>query len=307
MNKFSDHFIYNNLEVAPVYFDGEITKYVISKTGRVFNTKSGKELKWKKDTRGYWKVTISHKGVAKDKRIHTLVALGFVENPNPEKYNIVNHIDGNKLNPIYTNLEWTDFSGNMRHAIDNGLIPILRGEDKGRAILTNDQVHQICKLMEDGNTTQRELSKLFNVHEATIHEIRAKRNWTHISCQYNIDNCKVDVVPLKESIVREICEEIEKSELTLMEISKKFGVKYGVVLTIFTGKTFSSISNEYDFSHYSKRKPGKWDKLREYENRKIIELMHDGKSNNEIISKLNLPHSSRTNTRLFRLRKSNGL
>jgi predicted GNAT family acetyltransferase len=34
---------------------------------------------------------------------------------------IINHKDGNKLNPHYDNLEWTDYSGNNNHAYETGL------------------------------------------------------------------------------------------------------------------------------------------------------------------------------------------
>ena len=34
----------------------------------------------------------------------------------------VNHIDGNKLNNVYTNLEWISRTKNYRHAVSSGLI-----------------------------------------------------------------------------------------------------------------------------------------------------------------------------------------
>ena len=46
----------------------------------------------------------------------------YVENPNPKEYDIVNHIDGNKMNNHYTNLEWCNISMNTQHAYDNGLV-----------------------------------------------------------------------------------------------------------------------------------------------------------------------------------------
>ncbi len=52
------------------------------------------------------------------KRIHThrLVGMYFV-NKTDEKHDVVNHIDGNKLNNVASNLEWTDASGNRKHAL----------------------------------------------------------------------------------------------------------------------------------------------------------------------------------------------
>lgn len=54
-------------------------------------------------------------GVYYHASIHRLVAMYFVANP----YNktIVNHIDGNKLNNHYTNVEWVTASENNVHAI----------------------------------------------------------------------------------------------------------------------------------------------------------------------------------------------
>jgi len=52
-------------------------------------------------------------------RVHRLVALAFC--PQPVDCNIVNHIDGDKLNNVATNLEWTTIRGNNRHAYESGL------------------------------------------------------------------------------------------------------------------------------------------------------------------------------------------
>ena len=51
--------------------------------------------------------------------VHRLVAQAHVSNPLnlPE----VNHIDGNKLNNHFSNLEWVTSSGNSHHAVQTGL------------------------------------------------------------------------------------------------------------------------------------------------------------------------------------------
>jgi hypothetical protein len=43
------------------------------------------------------------------------VAFTFIENDKPKKYDIVNHIDKNKLNNSASNLEWTSITGNNVH------------------------------------------------------------------------------------------------------------------------------------------------------------------------------------------------
>ena len=65
---------------------------------------------------GYLYVGLWSNGSSKNYRVHRLVAKYFVSNPN--NYEQVNHIDGNKLNNHYTNLEWCTASHNTKHAFD---------------------------------------------------------------------------------------------------------------------------------------------------------------------------------------------
>lgn len=72
---------------------------------------------------GYYQYNIAtpdRKG--KKEYVHRLVAFAFVNNPNPELYDQVNHIDGDKGNNVYTNLEWVNEKLNMEHASKHGLI-----------------------------------------------------------------------------------------------------------------------------------------------------------------------------------------
>ena len=286
--------------VKPIYRDDEKTKYVVAKDGSVYNTKSGKKLKWKIDTKGYYRVTISHKGVAKDARVHVLVAIAFVKNPKPDKYNVVHHLDDNKLNPYYKNLEWTDHKGNVRHAVENGRLNPAKCEKSGRAILTDKKVHKICKLMEDGNMTQREISKKLKVKEYLIHEIKLGHNWTDISCLYNISNCKISRPKIDKKIVRTICEDFVDNKLTIQEIADKNNVTYDAALRILNKKNYKDVSCDYDFSSYTHRKTYSHSLHKE-----IDMLISEGKTNKEIKKILNLPKCSKTNTLLHRKRKSN--
>ena len=282
----------------PIFIDGEETKYSINPYGVILNTFTNRKLKWKVDSKGYYVVTLSHNGIPHDKRVHVLVATAFVKNLDPLKFTIVNHLNGNKQDPSYTNLEWTNYSGNVKHAIATGLLKPAYGERSGRARLTNSQVHEICKIMEEGTMTQREIAKKYNVDESVIHEIRLGNNWRHISHRYNINNCKLAVSTINESTVRSICSEIEKDNLTIKEIASKCDVSYVIVLGILDGRNYKSISSEYDLSHYTHRTRY----TQELKNQ-ISKLMLSGKNNMEIIHVLNLPRGPRTNTFLYRCRK----
>ena len=91
--------------------------YQVSPTGVIKSLKRGKEtfLSSGKGKSGYAQVSLSNgKGKPKSFQVHRLVAMLYIPKPKPSQ-NIVNHIDGNKLNNDVLNLEWTDHRGNMEH------------------------------------------------------------------------------------------------------------------------------------------------------------------------------------------------
>ena len=52
-------------------------------------------------------------GKRTNRTIHSLVAQAFCENPKPELYSVVRHLDDNPLNNVYTNLEYGTQQMNM--------------------------------------------------------------------------------------------------------------------------------------------------------------------------------------------------
>lgn len=79
--------------------------YLIDTEGNVYNITTNKILKGSIGEHGYKYYRLSKKGKKKMFYAHRLVAETFLSNPH--NFNIVNHIDGNKLNNNITNLEWT--------------------------------------------------------------------------------------------------------------------------------------------------------------------------------------------------------
>lgn len=66
--------------------------------------------------------------------VHRLVAIAFVENPNPQKYTEINHKDENPLNNKADNLEWCDRWYNMHY---NNLKERIARPQKKRIIAKN--------------------------------------------------------------------------------------------------------------------------------------------------------------------------
>ena len=97
----------------------EFDNYAISNLGNIKNIKTGKVLKPCLNPRGYYSYTFYKRGIKKTFRIHRLVALYFIDNPNNLPY--VNHIDGDKTNNKVENLEWCTAKQNDEHARRTGL------------------------------------------------------------------------------------------------------------------------------------------------------------------------------------------
>ena len=86
---------------------------MIYKDGREYFYQ-GKILKPDIDKGGYLQVVLSKNSELTTRKIHRLVASAFVVNNNP-KYTQINHIDENKENNVYTNLEWCDADYNNEY------------------------------------------------------------------------------------------------------------------------------------------------------------------------------------------------
>ena len=95
-------------------------RYEVSNMGKVRNTRTGKVLKPYVTRKGYHRVDLypsPHKYT--HVLIHRLVAKYFCAGYKDGLY--VNHIDGNKSNNVYTNLEWVTALENVEHSFKEKL------------------------------------------------------------------------------------------------------------------------------------------------------------------------------------------
>jgi hypothetical protein len=112
-----------------------------------------------RDCFGYMCATLRRPGGYLRARMHTLVALHFVpQNDNPQ---CVNHLDGDKANNHFSNLEWTTLGGNVKHAVKTGLFNV-KGENHPMSKLSKENVIQMRELRKEGLTHQK-IADQFNV------------------------------------------------------------------------------------------------------------------------------------------------
>jgi len=154
--------------------------YLVSDRGRVFNLKFKRFRKPAKNSCGYFQVDLWKNGVGKTLKVHRLVALAFI--PNPENKLTVNHIDSDRTNNFVSNLEWNTYSENSQHGFDNGLLkpPCLKGIKHGNSKLSEKEVLEIRRIFATGEYTQTALGKIFGVDQSIIGRIIRRELWTHI-------------------------------------------------------------------------------------------------------------------------------
>ena len=102
-----------------IVIDGKETNYSVSTLGEIKNDLTGKMLK-PSIQQGYCHVGLTIDKKVRRFRIHRLVALAFIDNPDNKPY--VNHKDGCRSNNNVENLEWCTPAENTQHAVNIGLM-----------------------------------------------------------------------------------------------------------------------------------------------------------------------------------------
>ena len=171
-------------------------------------------LKPSNTSTGYKKVELYKDGKRKSFKVHRLVAIAFI--PNPDNKPEVNHIDGNKINNNIDNLEWVTSSENTIHAYETGSSPNKKELDEIR----------IIELYNKG-TSKEEISRMFDVSNVVIARILKENDIKLRTKSEAFDKHHLDELDLKELLKtrtqKQLAEELGCSQSL---ISKKINNKY---------------------------------------------------------------------------------
>ena len=186
--------------------------YLISDLGRVYSLNRNRCLKARLNRYGYEYVTLSENGVQKALTVHRLVATHFIENP--ENKPEVNHVDGNKTNNDFRNLEFVTRIENQRHAVETGLV-------KG---LKQQEIERIRCLYNEGNITLKDIAKIYGVNPSSIRahvkDLGSKDLGSHEKLKpYKIKEIR-DIYKTGNYSQREVAEMCEVSRKTVCRYCK---------------------------------------------------------------------------------------
>lgn len=166
--------------------------YAVTEDGKVWSYPKrwvcGKTTSFKHDGRylaihehtgGYLQVGLSKSKKTRNRFVHRLVALTYLDNPECKKE--VNHKDGNKKNNRYTNLEWSTRRENASHAQALGLYKHepARGSKHPDAKINEADVLRIRQLRNEGYSI-RQLMELYPLSESSMYSVCNRQSWTHI-------------------------------------------------------------------------------------------------------------------------------
>ena len=216
--------------------------FLVTEDGRVISKNSGKVLSLRVNEFGYVVVQIYDpvQNIHKHRKVHRLVAETYIDNPHSKPE--VNHIDSNKLNNNVTNLEWVTSKENKDHAWANNLYTAF-AENHPDTFLSNSQVHEMCRLMEEG-ARNKDLADAFGISKDLVSSIRTGRNWKSISSLYKIDKKRTERKS-PESVIT-VAELLELG-FTDREVSERTGMCSKEVNRIRNRRTHKTLTKDYVF------------------------------------------------------------
>lgn len=248
--------IFPHIKYKQIIVDGIYYPYIISSNGEVYalhykgkhNNFHEIKIRYVKD--GYCNVVLTYNKHSRTFLVHRLVAEAFIKNNDYNRIQI-NHKDGNKHKNSVKNLEWATPSENIRHAYKTNLAHSLCGEDSGLSKYTNDQIREVCSLLEN-NISFKKITEKTGVDRGVIYYVYNRKLWKSISKDYNFTGYSYGKSKDRINKIHKVCKLLEKNKHTIKEIESITGIPSYTIRDILHNKYYTEISHKYKIYKYNK-------------------------------------------------------
>jgi len=141
--------------------------YKVSNFGNVYSVRSDKQLKHSKNRGGYLFVVLCTDSKPKQFKVHRLVAISFLTNPDNKLQ--VNHIDEDKTNNRLDNLEWVTAKENTNYGSRNK--KAAKSNSKNIKVIYQDNTYEYWD-------SASEFAREFGIHRQHISDVLLGRQKT---------------------------------------------------------------------------------------------------------------------------------
>lgn len=156
--------------------------YIVSDDGKIYSMsnigrgKYHKEITQRENSDGYMVITVGKNGKRTSARVHRIIALAFVENPDPEHLTEVDHIDRDRKNNHASNLKWISSFENKSQIPFEERSRSHKHEANGRAKINMKDAETIRELYKNGKTIS-EIAKDYPISETNVKSIIDYKTW----------------------------------------------------------------------------------------------------------------------------------
>ena len=151
---------------------------------------------------------------------------------------VVNHLDGNKLNNRWDNLEWTTQDGNMAHASVTGLL---------HTTIDEHLLERIWQYFQEGYSDTN-ISKETGIPATTVNSIRQGTLPRYRTDKYTWSKHSPGVRALDRDTIFSIYDEFTYTDKKNCEIGRQYNVSDQAISNLRIGRRRSDLAREYIIS-----------------------------------------------------------
>lgn len=224
------------------------SRYLISEYGDIYSIPRKRLLSVNYNWAGYAVVTlVDDNGFRAPRKVHRLVYLSFIGPIDKDK--VIDHIDNNKLNNHFSNL-------NQITASENSIKSFISGKNKDKLSFTKSQIESICEMMEQNISANIIFQNLgINYYSNTkkycryLLLLKTEKIHKNISKNYNIKNYISSInkkdVRLNINDVRNIYLRLKNNEKPSI-LAKEYNVTFSSICKIRDKITWKTLTNLID-------------------------------------------------------------